>query len=54
MRNPKDRLRRYGAYKVINEGSDPFVTGAVLGTIAAILEPSKKKGGSKGTSKRKR
>lgn len=54
MRNAKNRLRRYGANLVINEGADPFVTGALMGTIAAIMEPSKKSRGGRKTGTRKR
>ena len=42
MRDAKSRLRRFGAYQVMNEGADPFVTGAIMGTLAALMEPSKK------------
>lgn len=42
MRNAKNRLRRKGANLVLNEGADPFVTGALMGTIAAEMELTKK------------
>ena len=45
-KNTKNLIRGFGAYEVLNNNADPFVTGAICGIMAGILEPSKKNGKS--------
>ncbi len=41
-KNTKNLIRSIGAYEVLSNNADPFVTGAICGIMAGILEPSKK------------